>query len=192
MLRFDIDQQYDIEKRLGSDKTYFNWKAAFDECKAPGATGAKSQMNALMCSIEQCNGAGLGCTSLTSVILPDTFEILEARFVKNCTSLTYIRIPASVTTIEYEAFQGTSITSISLPDGLTLIDSETFSNCTQLTSITIPASVTEIKYNAFLNCNNLTTINYKGSEEEKNNIIINASGNSILSSITWNYNYTEN
>ena len=58
MLRFDVDQQYDIEKRVGSDKTYFNWKAAFDECTAPGATGAKSQMNALMCSIEQCNGAG--------------------------------------------------------------------------------------------------------------------------------------
>lgn len=58
MLRFDVDQQYDIEKRLGSDKTYFNWKAAFDECKAPGATGAKTQMNALMCSIEQCNGVG--------------------------------------------------------------------------------------------------------------------------------------
>ena len=58
MLRFDVDQQYDIEKKLGSDNTYFNWKAAFDECKAPGATGAKSQMNALMCSIEQCNGAG--------------------------------------------------------------------------------------------------------------------------------------
>ncbi len=58
MLRFDIDQHYDIEIRLGSDKTYFNWKAAFDECTTPGATGAKSQMNALMCSIEQCNGAG--------------------------------------------------------------------------------------------------------------------------------------
>lgn len=58
MLRFDIDQQYDIEQKLGPDKAYFNWKAAFDECTAPGATGAKSQMNALMCSIEQCNGAG--------------------------------------------------------------------------------------------------------------------------------------
>lgn len=58
MLRFDVDQHYNIEKRLGSHHTYFNWKAAFDECKAPGATGAKSQMNALMCSIEQCNGAG--------------------------------------------------------------------------------------------------------------------------------------
>lgn len=58
MLRFDVNQEYDIEKRLGKDKTYFNWKAAFDECKAPGATGARSQMNALMCSVEQCNGAG--------------------------------------------------------------------------------------------------------------------------------------
>ena len=58
MLRFDIGQEYDIEKRLGPDKTYFNWKSAFDECKAPGATGAKNQLNALMCSIEQCNGAG--------------------------------------------------------------------------------------------------------------------------------------
>ena len=58
MLRFDIDQQYDVEKKLGSNTTYFNWKAAFDECTAHGATGAKSQMNALMCSIEQCNGAG--------------------------------------------------------------------------------------------------------------------------------------
>lgn len=58
MLRFDVNQEYDIEKRLGSDHTYFNWKAAFDECTAPGATGAKSQMNALMCSVEQCNGAG--------------------------------------------------------------------------------------------------------------------------------------
>lgn len=58
MLRFDVEQQYDIEQKLGPDKAYFNWKAAFDECTAPGATGAKSQMNALMCSIEQCNGAG--------------------------------------------------------------------------------------------------------------------------------------
>lgn len=58
MLRFEEDQQYEIVKLIGSDHTYYNWKAAFDECKAPGATGAKSQIHALMCSIEQCNGAG--------------------------------------------------------------------------------------------------------------------------------------
>ena len=66
MLRFDVDQQYAIEKDLGKTalrqaqgpSTYYNWKAAFDECKVEGATGACSQLHALMCSIEQCNGAG--------------------------------------------------------------------------------------------------------------------------------------
>ena len=58
MLRFDVNQQYAIEKELGEGKTYYNWKAAFDECKVEGATGAKNQLHALMCSIEQCNGAG--------------------------------------------------------------------------------------------------------------------------------------
>ena len=70
MLRFEVGQQYAIEKELcgkngpstssgtvGS-RTYYNWKAAFDECKVEGATGACSQLHALMCSIEQCNGAG--------------------------------------------------------------------------------------------------------------------------------------
>ena len=67
MLRFEVGQQYAIEKELcekdgpstGSGTcTYYNWKAAFDECKVEGATGAKNQLHALMCSIEQCNGAG--------------------------------------------------------------------------------------------------------------------------------------
>ena len=58
MLRFEVGQQYAIEKVLSEGKTYYNWKAAFDECKVEGATGAKTQLHALMCSIEQCNGAG--------------------------------------------------------------------------------------------------------------------------------------
>ena len=58
MLRFDVGQHYAFEQILGTDKTYYNWKAAFDECKVEGATGARNQLHALMCSIEQCNGAG--------------------------------------------------------------------------------------------------------------------------------------
>ena len=58
MLRFEVGQQYALEKVIGESKTYYNWKAAFDECKVEGATGAKNQLHALMCSIEQCNGAG--------------------------------------------------------------------------------------------------------------------------------------
>ena len=58
MLRFEENQQYAVENLIGTNHTYYNWKAAFDECTAPGATGAKSQTHALICSIEQCNGAG--------------------------------------------------------------------------------------------------------------------------------------
>lgn len=58
MLRFEVGQKYAIAKVLGESTTYYNWKAAFDECKIDGATGAKTQLHALMCSIEQCNGAG--------------------------------------------------------------------------------------------------------------------------------------
>src|SRR5574344_1088820 len=57
-LRYDVNQKYEIFKELKGGDTYFNWKAAFDECSVAGATGAASQLHALMCSIEQCNGAG--------------------------------------------------------------------------------------------------------------------------------------
>ena len=53
-LRFDVGQTYRIE----DTKTCYNWRAAFDECKVDGASGVRSQAHALMCSIEQCNGAG--------------------------------------------------------------------------------------------------------------------------------------
>ena len=53
-LRFEVGQTYPIE----SMKTVYNWRAAFDECKVDGASGVRSQAHALMCSIEQCNGAG--------------------------------------------------------------------------------------------------------------------------------------
>ena len=53
-LRFDLGQTYAVE----GVKTYYNWRAAFDDCRVEGASGVRSQAHALMCSIEQCNGAG--------------------------------------------------------------------------------------------------------------------------------------
>ena len=66
-LRFETDQQYLVEKYLASDKTYFNWKSAFDEsveqtgesCSKYKIQSSKfTQSRALICSVEQCNGAG--------------------------------------------------------------------------------------------------------------------------------------
>lgn len=55
-----MDEYLRASTRLphGNHTTCFNWKASFDECTTEGATGATSQAHALLCSVEQCNGAG--------------------------------------------------------------------------------------------------------------------------------------
>ena len=65
-LRFEVGQKYKVEEELLSNNTYYNWRAAFDECKVEGASGVRSQAHALMCSIEQCNGAG-ACLKSNSI-----------------------------------------------------------------------------------------------------------------------------
>ena len=57
-LRFAVGQKYTVEEELASNNTYYNWRAAFDECTVEGASGVRNQAHALMCSVEQCNGAG--------------------------------------------------------------------------------------------------------------------------------------
>lgn len=55
-----------------------------------------------------------------------------------CTSLTSISLPDSVTSIENSAFCWcTSLTSITIPDSVTSIGDEAFYGCTSLTSITV-------------------------------------------------------
>ena len=61
---------------------------------------------------------------------------------------TYNNLP--VTHIDVLGFQDcTSLTSITIPDSITTIGNYAFSGCTALTSITIPSSVTKIGANAF-------------------------------------------
>ena len=76
-----------------------------------------------------------------------------------CTSLTSITIPNSVTSIGYYAFYGcTSLTSVTIPNSVTSIGNYLFGCCTSLTSVTIPNSVTSIGTRAFKDCKNLKNI----------------------------------
>ncbi len=74
-------------------------------------------------------------------------------------ALTTIITPVDVTDINAFAFSGCkSLKSITLSDNIVSIGGEAFSGCSGLESITIPESVTEIGMRAFRGCSSLTSI----------------------------------
>ena len=99
------------------------------------------------------------CTSLTSVTIPDSVTSIDEWAFYNCTSLASVTIGDSVTSIgDYAFYNCRSLESITIPDSVTSIGNYAFQNCTSLTSITIPDSVTSIGNDAFYNCRSLESI----------------------------------
>ena len=102
------------------------------------------------------DSAFYGCTSLTSIDLPNVTSIGSDAF-NGCTSLTSIDLP-NVTSIGGYAFNScTSLTSIDLPNVTSIDSNDVFNNCTSLTSISLP-NVTSIGYRIFVFCTSLTSI----------------------------------
>ena len=90
--------------------------------------------------------------------LTDPTTIVYSAFA-NCTSLTSITIPDSVTSISSDAFEYCSgMTSIDIPDSVTSIGSNVFTSCDGLTSVTIGSGVTYIGWLVFVNCKNITNM----------------------------------
>jgi len=97
-----------------------------------------------------------GCSSLTSVAIPDGVTSIGPFAFNDCSSLTSVTLPDSLTYIGSSMFYGcSSLTSVTIPDGVTSIGSRAFYDCSSLTDITIPDSVTSIGGAAFKGCSSL-------------------------------------
>ena len=109
--------------------------------------------------------AFMGNTSITYVRVPDTVSIINSCAFQKCTSLKKVILSNSLTTIGGVAFADcTSLSEIILPSSLTIIRQEAFANCTSLKHINIPAGLTDC-YMAFKN-SGLETVKIENGTEE--------------------------
>ena len=110
------------------------------------------------------NEAFDGCKGLTGISIPDSVTSIGEKAFAYCTGLTGIIIPDSVISIGDSAFKGcTSLSSVTLPKKLKSIGNEMLYECSGLGSITIPDTVESIGYSAFFDCSSLTSVSIPDS-----------------------------
>ena len=98
-------------------------------------------------------GAFSNCSSLTSITIPDSVTSIGNHTFDGCSSLTSITIPNSVRIIEDYAFRDCKrLNNIILSDNIVIIGNYAFSECTSLSNITLGESVTSIGDYAFYYC----------------------------------------
>ncbi len=129
------------------------------------------------------NSAFYGCSSLTSVTIPEGVTSIGWYAFSGCSSLTSVTIPASVTSVAYTAFYYcSSLKSVYINDlaawckiefrngGFTPIGTNPLSdgadlyiNGNKATNIEIPEGVTSIGNYAFYGCSSLVSVNIPAS-----------------------------
>ena len=131
-------------------------------------------VNRPMKSVQPAKNPWRGNASIKKVTFGGNCTAVFSNMFENCSSLTEINIPETVTSIAANAFAGTGIASLDLHGGIATISSSAFQNCKSLTtvkinegttfidalafngspvsSLSLPASLTTIGKQAFNNC----------------------------------------
>ena len=102
------------------------------------------------------------CTGLTSISLPSSLTSIGVGVFSGCTGLTEIHLPKSLINVGAGAFyRCTDIKTVTMQNSVMHIAEQCFYGCTGISTIVIPESVVKISDKAFYGCENLKfVINY--------------------------------
>ncbi len=100
----------------------------------------------------------LGCTSLGSIVLPESVTVIEDRAFSGCSGVKEIALPVGVTEIGEEAFKNSGLEKITLPKSVSVIGEDAFAGCAALAEVTLENGVQIIGKGAFADCNGLTAV----------------------------------
>ena len=107
--------------------------------------------------------------ALSEIVIPETYEgktvstIADEGF-RNCTALTAVTLPESITVIGHFAFDGCSaLERITLKSGVRSIGEWAFSNCAALADIQLPDTLESISGCAFAYCDSLKKVTLPNS-----------------------------
>lgn len=99
------------------------------------------------------------CRSLTTVKLPDQLTTIEQYTFSNCSSLTTLKLPANLATIRNDAFAYLPITEVEFPATLTVLEGNSFRD-TSLRTIIFAGMNAPTSANAFSNVPGNGTVYY--------------------------------
>ena len=118
------------------------------------------------------SGAFKGCTSLTSVTIPDSITEIYPFVLDECASLRTINVAAN--NMNYSSENGILFNkdktllirypqkkddkTYTIPDSVTEINSSAFSGCTLIENVIIPDSTTFVERDAFEECTSLISV----------------------------------
>ena len=99
------------------------------------------------------------CTKLSHIIVPDTVSSIGEGAFMGCSALKDIKIPSAVTVITAKMFSGcSSLNKVEMTDSVTSIATRAFYGCSSLPSITLSSKLTKLESYAFYGCTKLQSI----------------------------------
>lgn len=150
---------------LAQDEKKYRVVALGDKC----FSGCSSLLSVVIPnSVERlADGCFYSCENLKDVVIPNSVKKIGSYCFFYCSSIQKIIIPSSVISLGNNCFNSClKLSSVSIPSSITSLSDFCFSSCVSLEAIEIPCSVKSLGADCFANCQKLSSLTIPSSVEK--------------------------